>query len=114
MSTTALTPDIDILKNVVSEDRVAVSSMTNLLDVSDLDGIDALTPGTRSSYCSQNFVPIPPFLLKVIHQVISDSNGDSKMVLLQVIEAIKAFDSDYADDKNYVDKAKSKCADLVK
>ena len=112
-TTTVMTPDIEKLKSVQSETGVAVPTMTNLFDCSTLDAIDALTVGSRAAYRARNFVLIPPFLLEKVHQAISVSNGDAKVVLLNTLESIKEFDIAHSEDDSYADKAKTKCLDFV-
>ena len=107
---TAMTTDIEVLKKVVLDDAIDVPTMANFFEVSDIEGIDALTPGIRASYCPQNFVPIPPFFLEIIQQTISTLNGDTKVVLLKIFKSIEQFD---ANDNSYVDKAKTKCLSIL-
>ena len=112
-NTTAMTPDIDVLKEVPSDTAIQIPTMANLFEVSSIDEINALTVGTRSSFRPRNFIPIPPFLLDSMHETIAESNGDSKVVLLKAVEKIKEFDTTHDGDEEYTDKAKSKCKNFI-
>ena len=98
-NTTAMTPDIDVLKEVPSDTAIQIPTMANLFEVSSIDEINALTVGTRSSFRPRNFIPIPPFLLDSMHETIAESNGDSKVVLLKAVEKIKEFDTTHDGDE---------------
>ena len=112
-TTFAMTFDVKVLKNIVSDTAIDVPTTTNLYNASSLDQIDALTTSDRVTYRPRNFVPVPPFMLKTVNQSIEESNGDAKVVLLKSIEAIKAFDSAHNGDAEYVDKARTKCKDFL-
>ena len=49
-TTTAMTPDIDTLKKVSSDTAIQVPTMTALFEATSAADIDALTPGTRTSF----------------------------------------------------------------
>ena len=91
-----MTPDISVLKNVVEDTAVQVPTMTSMFEMMTLEGIKALDPSTRTVFRPRNFILIPPFLLKKVHQAIGELNGDSKIIFLKVIESTKEFDSEHA------------------
>ena len=64
-------------------------------------------------YKPRNFIPIIPFLCKAISESIEKDQGDSKLLLIKVIQAIKNFDTTHNTDDEFVDKAKQKCKDLL-
>ena len=50
-TTTAMTPDIEVLKNISSDTAVQVPTiLTNLFEVSSIEDINVLTTGTSSSF----------------------------------------------------------------
>ena len=97
-STCIVTPDFEILTRVPSEDAVPIPTATHLLAVSSIEGVDSLVNGATTTFKPRNFVPIPPFLLDTIETSISNSEGNSKQVLVDVVKALKAFDMEHADD----------------
>ena len=61
----------------------------------------------------RNLIPILPFLLKPIQDSISKSNGDSRVVLVECVKAVKDFDKKHAKNAEYAYKAKSKCKKIM-
>ena len=111
--TTPSTPDTDVLVKTPEGTAVAVPTMTSLLQVTSITDIDDLTNGVSTVYKPRNFIPITPFLCQVVSESIETNQGDCKQLLLQVVQAIKAFDTKNSTDTNYVDKAKQKCKDIL-
>ena len=110
---TSTTPDIDTLAETPEGAAIAVPTMTSLLQVSTIADIEALTNGASTVYKPRNFIPIIPFLCKAISESIEKDQGDSKLLLIKVIQAIKNFDTTHNTDDEFVDKAKQKCKDLL-
>ena len=111
--TTTSTPDVDVLIKTPEGAAVGVPTMTSILQVSTLEDVESLTNGVSTVYKPRNFIPITPFLCQVISESIEKNQGDCKQLLLQVVQAIKAFDTKHNTDADYVDKAKQKCKDLL-
>ena len=107
------TPDIDTLIETPEGAAIAVPTMTNFLQVSSIEDIEALTNGASTVYKPCTFIPITPFLCQVISESIEDDQGDSKLLLLKVVQAIKSFDTKHNADDEFIDKAKQKCKDII-
>ena len=114
LTATKMTPDMDSLCNVESEDEVNVPTMSNILAVRSKDQVDSLVVSTRSKLRPRNFIPIPPFLLSTVNETIGMTNGDAAEVLVAAVKGITRFDEENKNDIDYVDKAKEKCSDLVR
>jgi hypothetical protein len=110
---TFLKPDIDTLFKNYEGQAVATPSTTNILNVTSIEQVDQLTDSATVTYSPRNFIPIPPFLLKTVHEAISISNGHASTVLVDCVRDIKAFDTEHTNDTSYTEKAKSKCKDIM-
>lgn len=61
-----------------------------------------------------NFIPVPPFLLQTgVNDSISKSKGDSGNLLVACDSAITEFVTLHKNDEEFIDKAMTKCKDLV-
>jgi hypothetical protein len=110
---TSTTPDMDALLDIADGQALAVPTPTSLLQVSSIEDIDALTNGASTVYTPRTFIPITPFLCRVIVESIEQDNGDSKELLIKVVQAIKNFDTEHNTDNEFKDRAKQKCKDLM-
>ena len=63
---TTMTTNLDILKNVTSDDPVQVPTITSIFKVLNIEQVEAFFLRTRISYCPGNFIPISPFLLEKV------------------------------------------------
>ena len=108
-----MTPEIDVLCKVKSENEVSIPTNSQLFGLSSVDQVDGLSTSSRNKFLPRNFIPIPPFLLSSVHEAIGKSNGDAKVVLTESVREIKKFDDDHNDDHEFVDKAKDKCKAFV-
>ena len=113
LATCIMTPDHEILLGLPQDHPEPTPTTSHLLSVSSVEEVDALAIGQTTTYKPRNFIPIPPFLLNTISKSISNSEGNSKQVLIKVVQEIKNFDTTHAGDEDYVDKARSKCKDLL-
>jgi hypothetical protein len=108
-----MTPDIEVLFEKPAGVAVAVPTPTSILANTTVEDIDGLTDGATTTYKPRNFmIPIPPFLMHSINSTIATSRGDAKMILVEVVNAIKEFDTVHAPDIEYVDSARAKCKPL--
>ena len=103
------TPDIENLLKVESNNAVPVPTQAHVTGVKTVTEVDALTTSASVTYKPRNFVPVPPLVLKTVHETIATTNGDAKQVLVKCAQAIKTFDADHNEDDEYTDKAQSKC-----
>jgi hypothetical protein len=110
---TSMTTDIEVLCKTPTQAPTAIPSVTQILTASTEEQIDSLTVSATVTYAPRNFIPVPPFLLDPIQETVSKSNGNSKLVLIECIKSIKNFDTSNANNTEYVDKAKSKCKDIL-
>ena len=106
--TVNVTPDIDTLCKKPDGAAVQVPTTTALLGIKTKEEFDTITVGTRSTYTPRNFIPVIPFLVGPISKAIIASEGSVRDVYLEVLKAIKEFDSAHASDTAYIDKAKNK------
>ena len=111
-SSTFMTPDTDVLFEKPSGTAAAVPNVTNIFVVTNIGEIQALTNGT-SNYKPRNFIPIAPFLCQAVSESIEKSRGDSEELLLAVILAIKAFDTEHDTKAEYKQKSPQKCKDII-
>jgi hypothetical protein len=108
-----MTPDIEVLFEKPAGVAVAVPTPTSILAITSVEDLDGLTDGATTTYKPRNFmIPIPPFLMHSINSTIATSRGDAKMILVEVVNAIKEFDTVHAPDIEYVDSARAKCKPL--
>ena len=112
-TTWVVTPDTDILSKKPEGNATPTPTPTDLNKVTSLANVEALELSATITYLPRNFIPIPPFLLGIVHKSIADYNGDAKQVLLASAKAITAFDITHAGDDEYKDKAKPKCKDFL-
>ena len=108
-----MTPDVNVLKGIASDTDTPVPAIASILAVKTSEEVDNLNVSATVKFRARNFIPIPPFLLESIHETIATANGDSKKVLIQVVQKIKDFDTAHADDDKFTDKAKSKCKEVL-
>ena len=105
-------PDVEVLGEDSSDTAVAVPTSTQLFAINTAEDIENLTNSTTRVKV-RNFIPVPPFLVEVIHKSINEFDGDVKQILFQSIKAIEEFDKVHSGDNDYKEKAKSKCKDIV-
>jgi hypothetical protein len=91
---------------------IAVPTATNILAITSIADIEALSDGT-TTYEPRNFIPITPFLCKTVNESIKTNKGECKELLLAIVLAIKAFDSEFDANDEYNNKAKQKCKELL-
>ena len=103
-----LTPDISALMKSPSAPAVSVPTMNAVMGVKTKEDVDTLATSATVTYKPRNFVPIPPFLLEIVHDSITATGGDARDILVKSVEGIKKFDSTHSADATYQDKAQSK------
>lgn len=108
-----MTPDRAALETVTKNTATPVPTIANVLGVKSKADITELTASATVTYQPRNFVPIPPFLLESVNEVILTTNGNVNEVLLKCVSEIKNFDTEHNDDQAYTEKAKTKCKDFV-
>ena len=100
--------DINALKKVEINTAQPVPTINNILSVTTIESVDALTTSATVTYKARNFVPVPPFLIPTIHNTIVDTHGDARQVLVDCVKEMKSFDATHVNDNEYTDKAQSK------
>ena len=73
-------------------------TITQILSKTTVEEADALQDSQKVTFKPRNFIPIPPFLLKLIQYSISKSTGDSRVVLVKCVKSVKDFDTKHAND----------------
>lgn len=91
--TSIITPDIEKLFSVLAKDE-AVPTMKDIINVASIQDVDDYYINSEEKYSPRSFIPIPPFMLETIDTAINVTKGDSKEVLIDVIDNIKEFDSE--------------------
>ena len=61
----------------------------------------------------RNFIPNPTFLLKLIQDSISNSDGNSRVVLVECVKAVKDFDTKHSNNAGYAVKENSECKEIM-
>ena len=107
-----MTPNTVTLLEKPDTAAVAVPTITNLLAVTSITDIENLTVSS-STYKPRNFIPITPFLCKVVSESIETTKGNYQELLLAVVKEIKNFDTKFTGNAEYTNKAKQKCKDLL-
>ena len=108
-----MTPDTELLSTKPTGDAISTPTATVLNGVSTMDQVENLELSVSITYKPRNFIPVPPFLLETIQSTIENHNGNAKQVLLKCAQAITEFDTSHTNDAEYVDKAKTKCKELL-
>ena len=107
-----MTPDATILCEPQSSGAVHTPTVTNILNVTSITDIDALSDGSLT-YKPRNFIPVTPFLCQTVSESVMEDQGCGKEMLLKLVNAIKAFDVQYSGNTDYCDKAQQKCKDVL-
>ena len=70
--------------------------MSHLLLVTSIVEVDSLDVDQTTAYKLRDFIPISPFLLGTISNLISNSEGNLKQILVDVVQEIKSFNTTHA------------------
>ena len=108
-----MSPDIEILCKTLTGAAVPVPTITQKFFTTTVEYSDALQDSQTVTFKPRNFIPVPPLILKPIQDSISKSNGDSRVVLVECVKAVKDFNTKHTKHANYADKAKSKCKEII-
>ena len=108
-----LTPDVDMLVALPLQNPEPIPVLNNLLAVTSINEVDALTNGQQTTFTPRNFIPVPPFLVTQISSIISEKDGNAKEVLIEVARVIKEFDTKHSNDAEYTEKARQKCRPIL-
>ena len=98
--TSVVTPDVNQLLEI-SAIATNIPTMEDYLKVESIEDIRKLRNSKDTCYTARNFVPVPPFMLYKMNQVILDHDRDIYQTLLLAINIIKEFDNEkeLAEDK---------------
>jgi hypothetical protein len=107
-----MTPDTASLFEQPTFASQVVPTVTNILKATTSEEVDVLVD-SASKYKPRNFIPVPPFLVRSISSAITSSKGNAKVVLLDTIAQILAFDATHLNDAEYTDIACQKCKPLL-
>ena len=75
--------------------------------------VHTLTAGNTTTYKPRNLIPVVPFLLETTNDAIQGHDRAASIVLFNVVQEVKAFDTRNASKNKYQEKAKQKCKDLM-
>ncbi len=104
---------IDMPQLLGKTNETSVPQIEDYMKTVNEDDYKNLKVSTNSKFATRNFIPIPPFLLQTISDVIVKTDGDSKEVLLEVIKSIKSFDEEATRNGTNVELAKDSCIDML-
>ena len=96
----------------ISEDNESIPETDSFLQVQDLNQLDQLIASNDKKYTARNVIPVPPFMLSKISDIIQEFSGDSKRILLGVIQCVREFDEEN-EALEEVEQAKISCQDLL-
>ena len=108
-----MSPDIETLCKKPIGAAVLVPTITQIVSTTIVEQEYAIQDSQTVTFKPKNFILIPPFLLKPIQDLISKSNGYSRVVLVKCVKAVKDFYTKHVKDAEYADKAKSKCKEIM-
>ena len=97
----------------ISEGNNSVPQVKDLLELRNVNEIDQIQVSNKTRYQARNIIPIPPFMINKISLAIQRSQGESKEVLIAVIEAIKEFDIATKTINENMEKASDSFGDLL-
>ena len=104
---------IDMPQLLDKSNAVGVPLVEDYLKTTNENEYKSLRVSSNLKFASRNFVPIPPFLLQVVNDTIIKTDGDSKEVLLAVIERIKDFDDEVKTNGSNIELAEDTCGDFL-
>lgn len=108
-----MTPDTDLLFATPHEVAFKITKKENILNCATLEDVKTLEDSDTVSYRARNFILIPHFLMQVVVLSISANQGNATKILLEVLSAIKTFDTTYGNDGDYKKIAKVECKPLL-
>ena len=82
----AVTTDTEELVRNTNEEEVAVTNISNILDVTSAKDIYWLKNAATTYYNPMNFIHSPPLIVRIFVDKISSSCKDTKAVVLKVIK----------------------------
>lgn len=103
--------DLNLLTDKASSAE-KIPILSHLTQLSKIEDVENLQVGSTTSFQPRNFIPLPPFTIPTVNECIMNG-GNSKTLLVECAKSFRTFDADHAGDGEYVDKAKSKCKDLL-
>ncbi len=111
--TCVITPNTDKLFSIAVRDQ-SVPKIEDIMKATTMDEINNLVPEESIKFTARSVIPIPPFLLEIMDTSINASRGCSKMTLLEVIDAIKDYDSNIISIGGItLEKAQDSCDHLL-
>ena len=113
MTVVIISPDIETFVNTPTVVAVPVPTITQIFSTTTVGQSDALQNSQSVIFKPRNFIPISPFILKPIQDAISKWNGDSRVVLVECVKAVKDFDTKHANNADYADKENYKCKEII-
>lgn len=102
-----------ILLGEASEYAVPLPTWGLLIAAKDTIQINALDLSVRLSYHARNFIPVPPFLINAVSDVIENKEGDAGKLLVNCVKEMKKIDEDHKDDNEFKNKAMDKVKEII-
>ena len=112
-ATCIITPDFDQLTQISVRDA-SVPDIEDILKANTIEDINNLKNSPNDKFSARNVIPIPPFMLERLDQVIQKNKGQCKLALLAAIERVRTFDNvtDGITERG-VETARSSCRDIL-
>ena len=107
------TPDTAVLFRAPHADPYAVAKREDIMSCSSVEEVDNLQASQSQTIRARNFIPVPPFLVRILGKSIAANKADTNKIFLDVIIAIKEFDEAHKDDAEFKEKAATKCKMLL-
>ena len=107
------TPDAETLFRAPHPDAYAVAKREDIMSCTSLAEVENLQASNSQSIKARNFIPVPPFLVKVLSDSIATNKAKTSSIFLDVITAIKEFDTLHEGDDEFTEKAATKCKMLL-
>ena len=112
-ATCIITPNFDQLTQISVRDA-SVPDIEDILKVNTIEDINNLQNSPNEKFSARNVIPIPPFMLEKLDQVIQKNKGQCKLALLAAIESVRTFDRATEDITEIgVETARSSCRDIL-
>ena len=108
-----MTPDTELLFATPHLTAFTMPKKEDILSCVTLEDVQALVECNTVSYRARNFIPIPPFIMQVVTSAIMANKGNAANLLLEVVSAIKTFDTNFSSDGDYKEKAATECKPLL-
>ena len=107
------TPDAEVLFQPPLKKVYKVAKREDIMSCTSLEEVESLQGSDTQSIRPRNFIPVPPFLVRILSDSIAVNKANTSKIFFEVITAIKEFDELNDNDDEFKDKAATKCKLLL-